>query len=80
MTIDLTKDADFKANMFLNDDKKGDQRTKVGDGKITINIGDDLLEGETKNPLTVGSGEGSMEIVTNGKIEFNLKEKSKLTA
>lgn len=74
VTIDVTAQAKFVADMFLNDDK-----TRVEDAKITINVGKEMLEGNTKNPLKVNqsaSGEnGTMEIVTNGKIAFNLKTK-----
>ncbi len=93
VTVDVTSSAKFEANMFVNDDQAEKTRIEYEKdgkvtGKITLNIGkeelEDLLEGETRNPLKVNQNapgvNGSIEIVTNGKIEFNLKDKAELEA
>ncbi len=84
VTINITSAAKFIADMYLNDDEITPTKTRVEDDKISINIGQEMLEGNTKNPLKVNQSEsgtnGAMEIITNGRIYFNLKTAQDLAA
>lgn len=65
---------------FVSEAKKTDG-TALSDDKININVG--LNKGQSKNPLDVTgtvSGKGTIKIVTNAKVNYELVEKATLTA
>lgn len=80
VVIDVTDKARFTAEMFKNVD--GDDKPKIEDEKIKVNIGNDMIDGNTKNPLKVNqhtsAKEGTMQILSNGNVSFNLKAKNEL--
>ncbi len=77
VNIKITNSAKFVANSWVNNQAAEDERTRVKENKIDVNIGNEITDNNpTKNPLNVnqsGSGEsGNIEITTNGNIKFTL--------
>ncbi len=75
ININITNYANFTASMFLNDIE---QTNKIPDANISISHG--LQPEDGLNPLTIrGDGTaGSLHILTNGNVSFNLVAKETL--
>ncbi len=68
VTINVTNVAKFEASLFWNNLEK----TMLADSNIGVNIGGTTLN--SVNPrIKIGKG-GTMEIVTNARVDFNLVE------
>jgi len=74
ITINLTKTAKFRAEMNTNPDSQDAESTLLEDKFITVNVGNELLENQTKNPLVVNKGSNILKIKTNSGVKFNLVE------